>query len=76
MLQAHQPRPPSATRGLPRPVTQYLAGIPEMLARYRNAPPAAQALIHVAIDARLLGHGLTRPHALLEAAAAPTSPTP
>jgi hypothetical protein len=27
-------------------VIQFLAGVPELLARYRNAPPAATALIH------------------------------
>jgi uncharacterized protein YidB (DUF937 family) len=50
-------------------VTQYLAGVPELLARYRNAPPAAAALIHTAMDARRLGHRLALPLALLEAAA-------
>ena len=50
-------------------VTQYLAGVPELMARYRNAPPAARALIHAAMDARRLGHSLALPHALLEAAA-------
>ncbi len=50
-------------------VTQYLAGVPELMARYRNAPAAAKALIHAAMDARRLGHSLALPHALLEAAA-------
>jgi uncharacterized protein YidB (DUF937 family) len=50
-------------------VTQYLAGVPELLARYRNAPPAARALIHAAMDARRLGHRLALPHTLLAAAA-------
>ena len=36
-------------------VIQFLAGAPELLARYRNAPPAAAALIHAAMDARRLG---------------------
>jgi len=36
-------------------VTQFLAGVPELLARYRNAPPAAKALIHAGMDARRLG---------------------
>ena len=31
-------------------VVQFLAGAPELLARYRNAPPAARALIEAAID--------------------------
>ena len=50
-------------------VTQYLAGVPVLMARYRNAPPEARALIHAAMDARRLGHPLALPHALLEAAA-------
>ena len=50
-------------------ITQFLAGVPELLARYRNAPPAARALIHAAMDACRLGHRLAVPHALLAAAA-------
>ena len=50
-------------------VAQFLAGAPELLARYRNAPPAARALIHTAMDARLLGLGAGLPYAFLEAAA-------
>ena len=50
-------------------VTQFLAGAPELLARYRNAPPAAKALITAAIDARRLGMGVALPLAFLEAAA-------
>ena len=50
-------------------VIQFLAGAPELLARYRNAPPAAAALIDAAMDARRLGMGAGLPHALLEAAA-------
>ena len=38
-------------------VIQFLAGAPELLARYRNAPPAAAALINAAMDARRLGMG-------------------
>ena len=41
----------------------------ELLARYRNAPPAAAALIHAAMDARRLGTGIALPQAFLEAAA-------
>jgi hypothetical protein len=44
-------------------VVQFLAGARELLARYRNAPPAAKALINAAMDARRLGIGF------LEAAA-------
>ena len=50
-------------------VIQFLAGAPELLARYRNAPPAAKALIDAAMDARRLGMGAGLPRAFLEAAA-------
>jgi uncharacterized protein YidB (DUF937 family) len=49
-------------------VIQFLAGAPELLARYRNAPPPAAALISAAIDARRLGMGIALPLAFLEAA--------
>jgi tetratricopeptide (TPR) repeat protein len=50
-------------------ITQFLAGVPALLERYRNAPPAARALIDAAMDARRLGHSLYLPLDLLEAAA-------
>ena len=50
-------------------VIQFLAGAPELLARYHNAPPAAAALISAAMDARRLGMGAGLPQAFLEAAA-------
>jgi hypothetical protein len=50
-------------------VIQFLAGAPELLARYRNAPPAAAALIDAAMDARRLGMGVGLPQAFLAAAA-------
>ena len=50
-------------------ITQFLAGAPALLERYRTAPPAARALIEAAMDARRLGHGLYLPYGLLEAAA-------
>ncbi len=50
-------------------VIQFLAGAPELLARYRNAPLAAAALISAAMDARRLGAGVALPLAFLEAAA-------
>ncbi len=50
-------------------VIQFLAGVPELLARYRNAPPAAKALIHAAMDGRRLGMRPALPHAFLEEAA-------
>jgi hypothetical protein len=49
-------------------VTQYLAGVPELLDRYRLAPPTPKALIHAAMDARRLGHGPVMTSAFLEAA--------
>ena len=51
-------------------VIQFLAGVPELLARYRHAPPAPAALIDAAMDARRLGMGVGLPQAFLEAAAA------
>ena len=50
-------------------VIQFLAGVPELLARYRHAPPAAAALIDAAMDARRLGIGAGLPQAFLAAAA-------
>ena len=50
-------------------VIQFLAGVPELLARYRNAPPAAAALISAAMDARRLGMGPALPEAFLQSAA-------
>jgi hypothetical protein len=50
-------------------VTQHLAGVPELLRRYRNAPPAARAVIDAVIDARRLGHPLPIPRSFLEVAA-------
>ena len=50
-------------------VIQFLAGVPELMTRYRNAPPAAAALIHAAMDARRLGMGPALPGPFLEAAA-------
>jgi hypothetical protein len=50
-------------------VIQFLAGAPELLARYRNAPPAVRALISAAMDARRLGTGAGLSQAFLEAAA-------
>jgi uncharacterized protein YidB (DUF937 family) len=50
-------------------VTQFIAGARELLARYRNAPAAARALIDAAMDARRLGMRPAIPHAFLEAAA-------
>ena len=51
-------------------VIQYLAGAPELLARYQQAPPAARALIDAAMDANRLGMSPALPQAFLAAAAA------
>ncbi|MGA5894776.1 hypothetical protein [Streptomyces venetus] len=50
-------------------ITQFLAGVPELMRRYQCAPPAEQALVHAAMDCRRLGHGPVLPHALLAEAA-------
>ena len=52
-----------------RELIQFLAGAPELLVRYRSAPPAARALIHAAMDARRLGTGIGLPQAFLDASA-------
>lgn len=49
-------------------VVQFLAGAPELMARYQNAPPAAAALLNAAIDGRRLGIGIALPLTFLEAA--------
>jgi len=66
---AGDPRLALAAKAGDGQVTQFLAGVPELMARYRNAPPAAAALITAAIDARRLGMGVAVPLAFLEAAA-------
>ncbi|GAA2712959.1 hypothetical protein [Actinoplanes palleronii] len=50
-------------------ITQYLAGAPQLLDRYQKAPPAARAVLDVAIDARRLGFLPAIPYALLQEAA-------
>ncbi|MFI5783552.1 helix-turn-helix domain-containing protein [Nocardia sp. NPDC051570] len=51
-------------------VTQYLAGGPELVDRYRlQVSPAAKAIIEVAMDASRMGYGDMLPHALLESGA-------
>ncbi|MFE4859558.1 hypothetical protein [Streptomyces sp. NPDC056670] len=49
-------------------VIQFLAGGPAQLERYANASPTAQAVLHAAMDARRLGHGMDLPHAFLHSA--------
>ncbi|MFD0903304.1 hypothetical protein [Actinomadura sediminis] len=50
-------------------ITQYLAGGPALLERFRTAPPAAKALIRAAMDARRMGHRDALPQPLLAEAA-------
>ncbi|MFJ2568293.1 hypothetical protein ACIO02_36155 [Streptomyces sp. NPDC087568] len=50
-------------------ITQYLAGVPVLLDRYHEAPPATKALVHAAMDARRLGAGPRLPLTLLADAA-------
>jgi tetratricopeptide (TPR) repeat protein len=58
----------AAARAEDGQLTQYLAAGPALLQRYQTAPPAARALIEVAMDVRRLGHGVQIPLLLLEAA--------
>ena len=59
----------AAERSEQNQVTQYLAGVPALIARYRTASPQVRALINAAMDIRRLGHGEHIPLELLEAAA-------
>jgi hypothetical protein len=47
---------------------QYLAGAPELMDRYQNAPDGAWALVTAAMDISRLGHGPAIPKDLLRAA--------
>jgi transcriptional regulator with XRE-family HTH domain len=58
----------AATAARDGQVIQFLAGAPELMARYRNAPPAAAGLIEAAMDASRLGAGISLPRAFLGAA--------
>jgi hypothetical protein len=49
-------------------VTQFLAGVPELLRRYESASPSVRALLDVAMDARRLGVGIQLPVTFLEQA--------
>jgi hypothetical protein len=71
LIRAGDPRLAQAAEAAARDgqVVQFLAGAPDLLARYEYAPPAAKALISAAIDARRLGTGVALPLAFLEAAA-------
>ncbi|MFJ3799988.1 hypothetical protein ACIPSJ_27365 [Streptomyces sp. NPDC090088] len=59
----------AAERAADGQITQYLAGAPSLLDRYRNAPAGARAVLQAAMDARRLGHGLALPYSLLADAA-------
>jgi hypothetical protein len=50
-------------------ITQFLAGAPQLLSRYNNAPPPAAALVNAAMDARRLGVGVAIPRSFLQASA-------
>ncbi|MGJ5748584.1 hypothetical protein FB563_6104 [Streptomyces puniciscabiei] len=50
-------------------ITQYLAGVPALVERYRTASPGAKAFIHAAMDARRLGHAEGLSLSFLEEAA-------
>lgn len=50
-------------------ITQFLAGAPEVIKRYRYGSVAERALVHAAMDARRLGVGPNLPLRLLMAAA-------
>jgi hypothetical protein len=50
-------------------VIQFLAGAPELIDRYENAPPAARALLDASLDARRIGMRGPLPRAFLEEAA-------
>jgi hypothetical protein len=69
LTSAKDPRLALAAGARDGQVVQFLAGAPELLSRYRNAPPAATALISAAMDARRLGMGVALSVAFLEAAA-------
>jgi tetratricopeptide (TPR) repeat protein len=57
-------------RAQDRQISQYLAGVPVLLERYRTASAPTKALIQATIELRLLGHDSALPQALLVAAAA------
>ena len=61
----------AASAGQAGQVTQYLAGVPNLLDRYegRGGDPYGQAVITAAIDATRLGHASLLPAALLQDAA-------
>ena len=69
LAEATDPRLVMAAAARDGQVVQFLAGAPELLARYRYAPPAATALISAAMDGRRLGMGVALPQGFLEAAA-------
>ncbi|GAB3973421.1 hypothetical protein GCM10029978_052740 [Actinoallomurus acanthiterrae] len=72
-LAKRDPRLASALTGLAHGygVTQTLAGGPDLVSRWENAPdPYSRAVIHAAVDARRLGHFAPLPAELLRALSA------
>ncbi|MEW2067028.1 hypothetical protein [Streptomyces sp. NPDC007346] len=64
------PRLQSALTGAAdKEITQFLAGVPRLMTRYRTASTGATALIHAAMDYRRLGQGPALRHDLLVQAA-------
>ncbi|MFH8683236.1 transcriptional regulator [Streptomyces lydicus] len=59
----------AATHAVGGRVTQILAGAPELVRRYEQAPPGARAVLDAAVDARRLGAGLHLRADFLRAAA-------
>ncbi|MFJ8879215.1 hypothetical protein ACIREG_17600 [Streptomyces albidoflavus] len=51
-------------------IIQFLAGGPAQWERYSNGSATAQAVLHAAMDARRLGHGVDLPRRFLQTAAA------
>jgi hypothetical protein len=64
----------AASAGQDGRLTQYLAGVPDLLKRYAGpgGDPYGQAVITAAMDAVRLGHASPLPVALLQEAAAAT----
>ena len=58
----------AAERATDSKITQYLAGVPQLLRRYEAASADVKALVHAAIDARRFGHPPVIDHAWLDRA--------
>lgn len=66
---ATDPRLSRAARAPDGEVIQCLAGVPELMARYKRARRVPKALIHAAMDARRFGMGAEIPRRFFEQAA-------